>query len=101
MKNKRIVDTLKGKGKIFRGGALLMDAPYSIEIWQDFPSGIPGLKEAVGVIGVDMPKIIPLIGEELVLEFQDGKRMGFFFSASDGRIANTTDIQDAQGQAAG
>lgn len=94
---RRHIETLSGRGKVFRGAEFLFEAPYSIEIWQEFPGGIRGLKEAIGSIRTDALKIFPLMRQELTLELEDGKKMGFAFKDTDGRIENTTGIQDPQG----
>lgn len=90
---KKLIDSVHGIGKIYRGDSILMEAPYSVKIYRQYQGDVPGLREILGSIEADPLQIIPLIGQELTLEFADGARIGFFFRSGNGEIANTTGIE--------
>ena len=98
MHRQRVAD-LAGVGAIYNGEVLIRDGVhYSIEVWQEFPSGIPGLKELRGRIKLDHLALIPLIGTPLTLKFDTGHKMQFFFKNTSGEFGNMTGITTDEGQ---
>jgi hypothetical protein len=95
--DRKLVKELRGVGKVYGKGSLLAEVPYAIDVYQEFPSGIPGYKEIVGRLAVS-PSIVFPVGDELTLELADGTRFEFYFRNSGGDIAYKSGMRDASGK---
>ncbi len=98
---RKVIERLTGAGKVYReNGDLLGDAQYDLRVIQEFkdvgtkdgPELLPGLKDVVGhVTGLDN---LVLIGAELTLHLEDGRRLRFFVTDQDGRIGASGGLQE-------
>jgi hypothetical protein len=88
----RHIDTMKGKGTVTSNNGKKVAVQYELSVYQDeIPAGnlldphatIPGLKTVRGSVSP-----VCFFGENgLLLEMQDGRKLKFFFSDSQGSIA--------------
>jgi hypothetical protein len=84
--SKRLIETLKGVGKVYAGGELLRTTPYSLEVWSS--EGASPSVEIVGHIDVTgIGEAVVLAGPEVLsLRLEDGRRLAFALTASTGHI---------------
>jgi len=77
-----LIETLAGKGQVFRGDKRISEVLYDINVYQeridtsshDGPSSIPGLKTAT----LGLNHHVGDVGEKLTLVLEDGRKMDFF-----------------------
>ena len=87
------IEELTGTGPVTReDGSAVGARHYQLTVWQqqhdDGRGGwIPGLFSVEGHVALEAFEGFKLVGESLILELEDGRRLPFFFSNSDGRIA--------------
>ena len=90
-----IIEDCHGQGRVIsEAGEFIREAEYWLRVLQEVHetrSGeTSGLRDIRGWVGLDATDI-HLIGQSLTLELEDGRRMDFFYSDSDGTIANRDD----------
>ncbi len=98
---RKVIERLTGAGKVYReNGDLLGDAQYDLRVIQEFkdvgtkdgPELLPGLKDVVGrVTGLDN---LALIGAELTLHLEDGRRLRFLVAGQDGLITASGGLRE-------
>ena len=96
MKTRKLISELRGTGKVLRKNAVISDAPYEIDVYQEYVDDIEALKDIDGSVSLPEHLLMPALmdGEVLTLEMQDGLRLRFFFKDNSGRIANSSGIYD-------
>ena len=81
-KERKVIDRISGKGRIFKQKQLIGTAYYDITIKQEFmltgKDRIPGLKEITGVIQVPENSFVIELGSELTLVLSDDREWTFF-----------------------
>jgi Ribbon-helix-helix protein, copG family len=97
--SREVVEQLSGVGEVTResGGTSLGPRRYRLVVWQeihnvrtmgDAVSRVEGLRSITGSVELQGHEgLTELVGESLVLQLQDGRRLPFFFRSSDGSIA--------------
>ena len=95
----RLLDQLKGVGKIFVGDQFLFQAGYSLTIRQEYASAdretLPGHLEIDGSLTgrKTLEDLEPQNDETLTLHLADGRRLNFLLlNARTGRIKGTGDF---------
>jgi hypothetical protein len=88
----RLVEQLSGVGAVLRAdGSVLGQHRYRLNVWQEMHNAggqqIEGLRSIDGVVKFDGAVGIDLIGEDLTLVLEDGRRLPFLLEDTDGRIA--------------
>ena len=87
-----LIERLSGTGPTRgKNGDLVGNAAYELRVYQELHQtrgeSVPGLKRIEGhVEGLDNFR---LLGKTLTLELVDGRRLDFFISDSNGKIANS------------
>ena len=85
-----LLEELSGVGTVYReSGELVEQMEYRLKLYQEMLSAgtteVPGLQQIVGSVpGGD--EVFGLIGEDLILELEDGRRLDFFVQSMDGAI---------------
>jgi len=87
-----VIEECRGVGRVCRDtGEFLRDAEYDLEVLQEIhetrSGDVPGLKRIEGTVEIGELDF-NLVGEPLVLQLEDGRRLDFFYTDSGGTIAN-------------
>jgi hypothetical protein len=100
MKKVKVLEEPRGKGTILRGDQTLFTAPYRLRVTQDVDVSrmLDGStqetelsREVRGfLINVDPWTVAPLVGENLILLLQDGRRLPMFFKDEKGSLVGRT-----------
>ena len=91
--SKRLVETLKGVGKVYAGGQLLRTTPYDLEVWQgEGQDSSPHVEGHIDVTGIG--EAVVLAGPDvLTLHLEDGRQLAFKLTASTGHIVGRGGLQ--------
>src|SRR5688500_11707258 len=94
----KLIDSIRGKGKVFKDDKPVLDVNYAIRIYQEMlqtrDEVIPGMKRFEGQLDTKEPQEISRLmmapgDNEYVLKLEDGRRLKFLFSSNDGTIQAT------------
>ena len=89
---RRVLESLRGVGKVFTGEVLLRETTYDVSVWID--DDAPARADGDLAINVDGNIEITGIGEavvlvgprDLTLQLQDGRRLPFVLTGTGGEI---------------
>jgi hypothetical protein len=77
-KQKKLIESLKGNGKVYKGGISISDVHYTLSVWQEYYDDIPGQKEINGVITVMRGQKDISDGSVYILKLADERKWQFF-----------------------
>jgi len=89
---RRIVGRFDGSGSmVFKDGKRI-PVKYRFEVLQHFVHGVPGLKDLVGRVSNDNEFLGRYLGQEFVLETDDGKQVSLIIKDVSGSVAHTPGV---------
>jgi len=98
MKRER-VETLAGNGTVSKAdGSVIGERAYALTVWADILSDghggeTPRVTSTEGRISVQGPEGTALLGQNLILELEDGRLLPFFFMDANGKICPRGDLR--------
>ena len=89
---RKLIERASGEGPVVKDdGSRVSRTRYDLEVWQEMLDAgsetLPGLREVVGTVDLQGVEMFGLMGENLVLRLEDGRRFKFFLTDLHGTVA--------------